>query len=111
MPAVAAALVGLDFMAVGFAAVAINACYGGAFATCPAMIADCVDLMHVSRTHGLVLTAWAVAGLVGGKLAMHVYESTGSFRMLFWLLAGIYALNAANAWSLLQWQKKQQKAA
>lgn len=107
--AAVAVLAGLDFALAGIAAVALNACYGGAFATCPAMVADCVDPRHVSRIHGLVLSAWAVAGLAGNKLAMHVYHATGSFRWLFWFLAGTYALNAANAWSLLKWQKKQKK--
>lgn len=109
--AAAAVLAGVEFALAGLAAVALNACYGGAFATCPAMVADCVDPRHVSRIHGMVLTAWAAAGLVGNKLAMHVHDSTGSFRWLFWFLAGAYALNAVNAWSLLRWQKKQKASA
>lgn len=109
--AAAAVLAGVDFVLAGLAAVALNACYGGAFATCPAMVADNVDPRHVSRIHGLVLTAWAVAGLIGNKLAMHIYHATGSFRWLFWFLAAAYALNAINAWSLLAWQKKQKAKA
>lgn len=78
--ACAAAFAGMDFtMLAGFVAIAINACYGGAFATCPAIVSDFVNPRHVSRVHGMVLTAWAAAGLVGNKLAMHVRQATGSF--------------------------------
>lgn len=67
------------------------------------MVSDYVDPRCVSRMHGLVLTAWAAAGLIGNKLAMHIYSMTGSFHWVFWFIAAAYALNVLNAWALSRW--------
>ena len=39
--------------------------YGGGFATIPAYLADIFGTLHVGGIHGRLLTAWAVAGVLG----------------------------------------------
>ena len=39
--------------------------YGGGFATIPAYLADMFGTMHVGGIHGRLLTAWALAGVLG----------------------------------------------
>ncbi len=41
------------------------ACYGGGFATMPAFAADSFGPKNIGRVYGTMLTAWAVAGVVG----------------------------------------------
>ena len=47
---------------------AIATCYGGGFATLPAFLSDMFGNKNVSAIHGLVLTAWAMAGLAGPSI-------------------------------------------
>ncbi len=39
--------------------------YGGGFATIPAYLADLFGARHVAAIHGLLLTAWSTAGVLG----------------------------------------------
>jgi len=41
------------------------ACYGGGFATMPAFAADSFGPTYIGRVYGMMLTAWAAAGVVG----------------------------------------------
>ena len=52
---------------VGFyaATMIIFTMYGGGFATIPAYLADMFGTMHVGGIHGRLLTAWALAGVLG----------------------------------------------
>jgi MFS family permease len=48
--------------------------YGGGFATIPAYLRDIFGAMHVGAIHGRVLTAWAVAGVLGPVLVNYIRE-------------------------------------
>jgi len=41
------------------------ACYGGGFATMPAFVADSFGPGYIGKVYGMMLTAWAAAGIVG----------------------------------------------
>ncbi len=41
------------------------ACYGGGFATMPAFAADSFGPGYIGKVYGMMLTAWAAAGIVG----------------------------------------------
>ena len=45
----------------------INAGYGGGFSTLPNLLQDKYGMKHISKIHGLALSAWAVAGLTGNN--------------------------------------------
>lgn len=90
------ACAGMSYPFVGVAVVLINAAYGGGFSTCPAMISDCYSQSVISRAHGLVLSAWAFAGLAGSAISAAVVYFTGGFYWLVWVLVCIYTLNFIN---------------
>ncbi|HTV97804.1 MAG TPA: OFA family MFS transporter [Steroidobacteraceae bacterium] len=56
--------------------VVILSMYGGGFATVPAYLRDIFGTMHVGAIHGRLLTAWAVAGVLGPTLitSIRAYE-------------------------------------
>lgn len=92
------AIAGLNYQTIGIAVLLINATYGGGFSTLPAVLSDYYDNSQLSRTHGAVLSAWAMAGLVGNNISMLVFNASGGFYWLIWLLVGIYAINLVNVY-------------
>ena len=89
---------GWQYALVGIAVLLINANYGGGFSCCPSILADYYDSSQLSRTHGAVLSAWGIAGLVGNNVSMVVFNITGGFYWLLWLLAVVYCINTLNVW-------------
>ena len=87
---------GCNYPLVGIAILLINACYGGGFSSLPPILADYYDTSRLSRIHGAVLSVWAVAGLVGNNVSMVVFNATGGFYWLIWILVVIYSLNLVN---------------
>ncbi len=57
----------------------INAGYGGGFSNVPALLSDHYGMNHISAIHGLVLSAWAAAGLTGNQLATFIVNHSGEF--------------------------------
>lgn len=57
----------------------IASCYGGAFAVCPALVADTFGPGHSARAYGLALTAWGAAALLSPPLAARAREALGSY--------------------------------
>ena len=53
--------------------------YGGGFGTMPSFAADYFGTRHLGAVYGLLLTAWAAAGLVGPFFAARVKDATGSY--------------------------------
>jgi MFS family permease len=48
--------------------------YGGGFATIPAYLRDMFGTMNVGAIHGRLLTAWAVAGVLGPVLVNYIRQ-------------------------------------
>lgn len=71
---------------------AILTCYGGGFATLPAYIGDLFGTKELGAVHGYVLTAWALAGLVGPQIAAYVRTATGSYELTLYIFAGTFVL-------------------
>lgn len=89
---------GCSYPLIGAAILLINATYGGGFSTCPAVLSDYYDNTMLSRTHGAVLSAWAIAGLVGNNVSMAMFKLTGGFYWLIWLLVAVYICNIVNVY-------------
>jgi OFA family oxalate/formate antiporter-like MFS transporter len=70
----------------------VMTCYGGGFATLPAYIGDLFGTRQVSAIHGYVLTAWALAGVIGSTLAASIREATGSYANMLWVFSGIFVI-------------------
>ena len=49
--------------------------YGGGFATVPAYLADIFGTAYVGAIHGLLLTAWSTAGIVGPVIVNYIREA------------------------------------
>ncbi|PCK07511.1 MAG: MFS transporter [Alteromonadaceae bacterium] len=75
----------------------ILTCYGGGFATLPAFIGDLFGTKELGAIHGYVLTAWALAGIVGPQLTARLHSATGSYEITLYIFAGafIVALSVA----------------
>ena len=50
----------------------VNAGYGGGFSNVPTLLSDHYGMESISAIHGLVLSAWAFAGLTGNQLASFI---------------------------------------
>ncbi|HEY2684503.1 MAG TPA: OFA family MFS transporter [Steroidobacteraceae bacterium] len=48
--------------------------YGGGFATIPAYLRDVFGTFQVGAIHGLLLTAWSVAGVLGPQLVSYIRD-------------------------------------
>jgi OFA family oxalate/formate antiporter-like MFS transporter len=71
----------------------INACYGGGFSTLPSVLSEEYDLTCLSRVHGLVLSAWGIAGLIGNNISSMLYSYNGNFLLLPLILLVMYIIN------------------
>lgn len=80
--------------AIAFQAVVflILTCYGGGFAAIPAYIGDIFGTKQLGAIHGYILTAWALAGLVGPILASTIRETTNSYAGTLYIFTGMFVV-------------------
>jgi OFA family oxalate/formate antiporter-like MFS transporter len=70
----------------------IMTCYGGAFASVPAYIGDIFGTKELGAIHGYILTAWALAGLVGPIIIAYVKDTTGSYTDTLYVFVGLFVV-------------------
>ena len=71
--------------------------YGGGFATVPAYLADLFGARYVGAIHGVLLTAWSTAGVLGPQVVNYMRQSaiqkglprTQVYNQIFWVLAAM----------------------
>lgn len=63
--------------------------YGGGFASLPAFIGDLFGTRQLAAIHGLLLTAWSMAGIAGPMIVAYVKDRTGSYDVSFHIFAGL----------------------
>lgn len=75
----------------------IITCYGGAFSTLPAYLSDIFNIKSVSTVHGMVLTAWGIAGFLGPYLVAYIKTTYNNYNMALqlFLFFDVLALIAA----------------
>ncbi|MEM6458622.1 MAG: OFA family MFS transporter [Planctomycetota bacterium] len=73
----------------------ILTCYGGGFATVPALLGDLFGTKQLGAIHGYTLTAWAAAGLVGPTVVTRVQQATGSYAATLYVFAGLFVVALA----------------
>ena len=66
--------------------------YGGGFATLPAFLGDLFGTKQLGAIHGMVLTAWALAGVVGPTIYDMVKSATGSLDVTLAVFAGMFVV-------------------
>ena len=70
----------------------ISACYGAGFSCLPTLLSDIFGMDNISKIHGLSLTAWAMAGLVGNQISSFINIKTGSYIPVLIVLFGLYTI-------------------
>jgi OFA family oxalate/formate antiporter-like MFS transporter len=90
-------VLGASFVLLSILAFVIVSCYGGGFGTMPAFSADYFGSANVGKIYGLMLTAWSFGGVLGPLLISYVIDSTDSYSLAFFILAGIMVASAAVA--------------
>lgn len=66
--------------------------YGAGFSTCPSILANKYGMKNISTIHGLVLSAWGCAGLIGNQISTQLYKFSGSYKYLPIILTCIYVV-------------------
>ena len=66
--------------------------YGGGFATLPAFLGDLFGTKQLGAIHGMVLTAWALAGVVGPTIYDVVKNTTGSLDSTLAVFAVLFII-------------------
>ncbi|HEY2660865.1 MAG TPA: OFA family MFS transporter [Caulobacteraceae bacterium] len=74
--------------------------YGGGFATVPAYLADLFGTRYVGAIHGVLLTAWSTAGVLGPQMVNYMRQSaidrglprTQFYTQIFWVLTAMLAV-------------------
>ena len=79
-------------IAVYVALIVVSACYGAGFSCLPSLLSDIFGMDNISKIHGLSLTAWAMAGLVGNQISNFVHNNTSSYNPVFPVLTFLYAI-------------------
>lgn len=75
----------------------IVSCYGGGFGTMPAFTADYFGSANVGKIYGLILTAWGFGGVLGPLLISYILDTTKSYTLAFYIIAGIMVASAVVA--------------
>lgn len=85
--------IALPFILAPLAILLCNAGYGAMFSTMPSALSDRYGVERVSQVHGVILSAWAFAGLTGNQLANLVVRMSDSEPTYILPVAGaIYAV-------------------
>jgi OFA family oxalate/formate antiporter-like MFS transporter len=66
--------------------------YGGGFATLPAFLGDLFGTKQLGAIHGMILAAWALAGVVGPSIYDIVKEKTGSLDTTLMIFSGLFVV-------------------
>lgn len=53
----------------------LTACYGGGFGVIPAFLTDMFGPSNIGACHGVILTAWSIAGVGGGLVFTAIFDS------------------------------------
>ena len=74
--------------------------YGGGFATVPAYLRDMFGTRYVGAIHGLLITAWSMAGIFGPVLVNYIREynithgvpKAQAYNITMYIMAGLFVI-------------------
>lgn len=67
-------------------------CYGAGFSLIPPYLSDLFGTRELAALHGYILTAWAMAALLGPMILSVTLEMTGTYWLTFITFIGLYIL-------------------
>ncbi len=76
-------------------------CFGGGFATMPPYILDVFGTEKMAKIYGVILTAWAAAGIFGPLYVGYLKDSHPDRAVMYCFLIGILMLGAGYLFSYL----------
>ena len=76
-------------------------CFGGGFAVMPSLMVDVYGQKRMSRVFGVILTAWAVAGILGPLMVASLKDNYPDRAVVYIFLLGIHVLGAGFVFSFL----------
>ncbi len=79
----------LTFLVILFTVITM---YGGGFSTLPAFLGDLFGTKQLGAIHGMVLTAWALAGVIGPTIYDVVKSATGSLDTTLAVFSGLFVI-------------------
>ncbi len=79
----------------------VLSCFGGGFAVMPSLIIDVYGQKRMSRVFGVILTAWAAAGILGPLMVASLKDNYPDRAIVYIFLLGIHVLGAGFVFSFL----------
>ena len=76
-------------------------CFGGGFATMPSFISDVFGTKKMSAIYGFILTAWAMAGVLGPLYVGYLKDSYPNKVVIYCFLIGVLILSIGFVFSML----------
>ena len=95
-------------LAVAVAILILSSCYGACFSVLPAIVYEYFGSDSASTIHGLLLSAWGVAGLIGNQVGLACFSSYGVGGLII-LLIVVHAINYWNASSIVRLTKSSKR--
>lgn len=84
----------------------VNAGYGGGFSTLPALLSERFGMQKISQIHGLVLSAWAMAGLTGNNTSEIILNMNGNYNIVITVATVLYAVALVICFAMVRSKKK-----
>ena len=79
----------------------VLSCFGGGFAVMPSLMVDVYGQKRMSRVFGVILTAWAAAGILGPLMVASLKDNYPDRAVVYIFLLGIHVLGAGFVFSFL----------
>lgn len=71
----------------------ISSTYGAGFSNIAPLLADHFGIDNISKIHGMILTAWAVAGLTGNNMSEVLLNTFHDYTIVFSILLVLYVIS------------------
>ena len=95
-------------MTVAVAILILSSCYGACFSVLPAIVYEYFGSSSASTIHGLLLSAWGVAGLIGNQVGLACFSNYGVNGLIL-LLIVVHSINYLNADSIVSLTKARRR--
>jgi len=79
----------------------VLSCFGGGFAVMPSLVIDVYGQKRMARVFGIILTAWAAAGILGPWMVASLKDNYPDRAIVYLFLLGIHVLGAGFIFSFL----------